>query len=220
MPMLPEQVTVLESIDQIGGHVHTDYSFGCPIDMGASWLHGVSNENSLAPLIGHLGLRLYHTSGDNSVLYDHDLESCSLFDKNGLAVPMEIAAKVGVIFEKILKEKVKPRDEQEHDMRLEQAISMVLERHPDLKRKVQIDARVIAPFTPCHRQEESADRRSRHCSVERSTSSSRIHHARHLSRPILRLPKMQRLALCLCKEARSTDRSSNHRALACPPAIG
>ncbi|KAF7013929.1 hypothetical protein CFC21_027976 [Triticum aestivum] len=140
---------------------------------------------------------------------------------------MEIAAKVGVIFEKILKEKVKPRDEQEHDMRLEQAISMVLERHPDLnsplaiaRRKVQIDARVIAPFTPCHRQEESADRRSRHCSVERSTSSSRIHHARHLSRPILRLPKMQRLALCLCKEARSTDRSSNHRALACPPAIG
>uniref|UniRef100_M8B2L7 Putative polyamine oxidase 4 n=1 Tax=Aegilops tauschii TaxID=37682 RepID=M8B2L7_AEGTA len=88
------EVTVLESIDRIGGHVHTDYSFGCPIDMGAS--------------------------------------CCSLFDKNGLAVPMEIAAKVGVIFEKILKEKVKPRDEQEHDMRLEQAISMVLERHPDL----------------------------------------------------------------------------------------
>ncbi|KAM3298734.1 hypothetical protein ACQJBY_040288 [Aegilops geniculata] len=127
------EVTVLESRDRIGGRVHTDYSFGCPIDMGASWLHGVSNENSLAPLIGHLGLRLYHTSGDNSVLYDHDLESCSLFDKNGLAVPMETAAKVGVIFEKILQETVKLRDEQEHDMPLEQAISMVLERHPDLK---------------------------------------------------------------------------------------
>jgi hypothetical protein len=34
----------------------------------------VCNENSLAPLIGYLGLRLYRTSDDNSVLYDHDLE--------------------------------------------------------------------------------------------------------------------------------------------------
>jgi hypothetical protein len=78
---------------------------------------------------------------------------------------METAAKVGLIFERILKEvdscnshtfyfalfcvhfqltliysviyvvfqTVKLRDEQEHDMPLQQAISMVLERHPDLK---------------------------------------------------------------------------------------
>lgn len=44
----------------------------------------------------------------------------SLFDNNDLAVPMETTAKVGVIFEKILMETVKPRDEQEHDMCLEQ----------------------------------------------------------------------------------------------------
>lgn len=37
-------------------------------------LHGVCQENPLAPLIGRLGLPLYRTSGDNSVLYDHDLE--------------------------------------------------------------------------------------------------------------------------------------------------
>lgn len=37
-------------------------------------LHGVCKENPLAPLIGKLGLPLYRTSGDNSVLYDHDLE--------------------------------------------------------------------------------------------------------------------------------------------------
>ncbi|XP_020160906.1 polyamine oxidase 4 isoform X3 [Aegilops tauschii subsp. strangulata] len=72
------EVTVLESRDRIGGHVHMDYSFGCPIDMGASWLHSVGNDNSLAPLIGHLGLILYHTSGDNFVLYDHVLERTAL----------------------------------------------------------------------------------------------------------------------------------------------
>lgn len=37
-------------------------------------LHGVCNENPLAPLIRSLGLTLYRTSGDNSVLYDHDLQ--------------------------------------------------------------------------------------------------------------------------------------------------
>lgn len=39
-------------------------------------LHGVCKENPLAAVIGRLGLPLYRTSGDNSVLYDHDLERC------------------------------------------------------------------------------------------------------------------------------------------------
>ncbi|XP_073360599.1 uncharacterized protein [Aegilops tauschii subsp. strangulata] len=68
-------------------------------------------------------------------------------------VPMETAAKFGVIFEKILKESVKPRDEQEHDMRLEQAISMVLERHPDLKPTLasllRREEHVIESDSPC-----------------------------------------------------------------------
>lgn len=37
-------------------------------------LHGVCKDNPLAPVIGKLGLPLYRTCGDNSVLYDHDLE--------------------------------------------------------------------------------------------------------------------------------------------------
>nr|GME04699.1 probable polyamine oxidase 4 [Ipomoea batatas] len=69
------KVILLESRDRIGGRIQTDRSFGCPVDMGASWLHGVCNENPLAPIIRCLGLNLYHTSGDNSLLYDHDLES-------------------------------------------------------------------------------------------------------------------------------------------------
>lgn len=99
------QVILLESRDRIGGRVHTDYSFGFPVDLGASWwvpffwtftmcpkvhlegmhwvffssfllrrLHGVCEENPLAPIIGRLGLPLYRTSGDDSVLFDHDLE--------------------------------------------------------------------------------------------------------------------------------------------------
>ncbi|CAN1229382.1 Polyamine oxidase 2 [Linum perenne] len=98
------QVVLLESRDRIGGRVHTDFTFGFPIDLGASWLHGVCDQNPLAPLIGRLGLPLYRTSGENSVLYDHDLESYALFDMEGNQVPQELVTKVGEIFDEILKE--------------------------------------------------------------------------------------------------------------------
>ncbi|KAG0482738.1 hypothetical protein HPP92_010822 [Vanilla planifolia] len=127
------KVVVLESRERIGGRVHTDYSFGFPIDMGASWLHGVCNENPLAPLIGRLGLPLYRTSNDNSVLFDHDLESYALFDTDGRQVPQELVINVGELFESILKEANKLRDEYDYDISIAQALSIVLERCPHLR---------------------------------------------------------------------------------------
>ncbi|KAL2248501.1 UNVERIFIED_CONTAM: Polyamine oxidase 2 [Sesamum indicum] len=127
------QVILLESRDRIGGRVHTDYSFGFPVDLGASWLHGVCKENPLAPVIGRLGLPLYRTSGDNSVLYDHDLESYALFDMDGNQVPQGLVSKVGVIFESILKETDLVRQEFSEDMSVQDAISIVFERRPDLR---------------------------------------------------------------------------------------
>ncbi|KAL3646174.1 Polyamine oxidase 2 [Castilleja foliolosa] len=127
------QVTVLESRDRIGGRVHTDYSFGFPVDLGASWLHGVSKENPLASVIGRLGLPLYRTSGDNSVLYDHDLESYALFDVDGNQVPQALVTKVGETFESILKETDVVRQEFSDDMSIQRAISIVFERRPDLR---------------------------------------------------------------------------------------
>ncbi|KAF7816289.1 putative polyamine oxidase 4 [Senna tora] len=128
-------VTVLESRDRLGGRIHTDYSFGCPVDMGASWLHGVCNENPLAPLIRGLGLTLYRTSGDDSVLYDHDLESYTLFSKDGHQVPQQIVMEVGDTFKRILAETGKVRDEHPDDMSVLQAISIVLDRHPELRQQ-------------------------------------------------------------------------------------
>ncbi|XP_059288953.1 polyamine oxidase 2-like isoform X2 [Lycium ferocissimum] len=127
------QVVVLESRDRIGGRIHTEYSFGFPVDLGASWLHGVCKENPLAPLIGRLGLPLYRTSGDNSVLYDHDLESYALFDMDGNQVPQDLVTKVGETFESILKETDIIRQEFSEDMSISRAISMVFDRRPDLR---------------------------------------------------------------------------------------
>ncbi|BBG99797.1 polyamine oxidase 2 [Prunus dulcis] len=119
------QVMLLESRDRLGGRVYTDYSFGFPIDLGASWLHGVCKENPLAPLIGRLGLPLYRTSGDNSVLYDHDLESYALFDMDGKQVPQDLVTKVG--------ETDKVREEFSEDMSITRAFSIVFERNPELR---------------------------------------------------------------------------------------
>ncbi|CAK9324405.1 unnamed protein product [Citrullus colocynthis] len=127
------QVTLLESRDRLGGRIHTDYSFGFPVDLGASWLHGACEENPLAPLIGRLGLPLYRTSEDNSVLYDHDLESYALFDTDGSQVPPELVTKVGKTFETILKETETIREEQSEDMSILRAISIVFERRPELR---------------------------------------------------------------------------------------
>ncbi|KAL6521391.1 putative polyamine oxidase 4 [Orobanche gracilis] len=131
------KVTLLESQDRIGGRIHTDYSFGCPVDMGASWLHGVCNENPLSPIIRRLGLTLYRTSGDDSLLYDHDLErqSYALFDINGHQVPQSMVIEVGVAFKKILEETDKVRNEQSSDISVKEAISIVLDRHPDVRQE-------------------------------------------------------------------------------------
>ncbi|KAG6506735.1 hypothetical protein ZIOFF_032062 [Zingiber officinale] len=101
--------------------VHTNYSFGFPVDMGAAWLHGVCNENPLASWIGRLGLPIYRTSGDNSVLYDHDLESYALFDGDGHQVPQDLVEKVG--------KANKLRYETNEDMSIAQAVKLVMERH-------------------------------------------------------------------------------------------
>ncbi|KAG6591825.1 Polyamine oxidase 4, partial [Cucurbita argyrosperma subsp. sororia] len=127
------QVILLEARDRLGGRIHTNYSFGFPVDLGASWLHGVCKENPLAPLISKLGLPLYRTSEDNSVLYDHDLESYALFDMEGKQVPQELVKKVGKVFEAILEEADKVRDEYTEDMTITRAFSIVFERRPELK---------------------------------------------------------------------------------------
>ncbi|KAH6837396.1 polyamine oxidase 2 [Perilla frutescens var. hirtella] len=127
------QVTLLESRNRIGGRVHTDYSFGFPIDLGASWLHGVCKENPLASVIGRLGLPLYRTSGDNSVLYDHDLESYALYDMDGSQVPQDLVSKVGQTFEIILKETDVVRQEFSEDISIQRAMSIVFERRPELR---------------------------------------------------------------------------------------
>ncbi|MEM9318811.1 MAG: FAD-dependent oxidoreductase [Pseudomonadota bacterium] len=49
-------VTVLEARNRIGGRVWTDHSLGLPLELGASWIHGI-RRNPVAQLADTAGLR-------------------------------------------------------------------------------------------------------------------------------------------------------------------
>ncbi|CAA2980694.1 probable polyamine oxidase 4 [Olea europaea subsp. europaea] len=59
--------------------------------------------------------------------------SYSLFNINGHQVPQGIVIEVGNTFKKILEETDKVRNEHSDDMSVRQAISLVLDRHPELR---------------------------------------------------------------------------------------
>ncbi|XP_048604956.1 probable polyamine oxidase 4 [Brassica napus] len=90
-------VTVLESRDRIGGR-------STLITPLVVLLHGVSNDNPLAPIIRRLGVTLYRTSGEHSILFDHDLESYGLYDMHRNKIPPQFVTQVGDAFKRILQE--------------------------------------------------------------------------------------------------------------------
>ena len=65
------RVTVLEGRDRIGGRVWTDTSLGTPVDLGASWIHGI-RRNPLTALANQAGISTVATDFDALALYDID----------------------------------------------------------------------------------------------------------------------------------------------------
>ncbi|MCO4763280.1 MAG: FAD-dependent oxidoreductase [Myxococcales bacterium] len=61
------RVTVLEARGRLGGRVWTDHSLGRPVDLGASWIHGVVGNPITALARGH---RTHKTDYDATWLYD------------------------------------------------------------------------------------------------------------------------------------------------------
>ncbi len=66
------QVTVIEARDRIGGRTHTSHLWpDLPVDMGASWIHGIRG-NPVTKLAEKAGLRLTPTTYDRAVTFDHE----------------------------------------------------------------------------------------------------------------------------------------------------
>lgn len=63
------EVLVVEASDRIGGRIHADTSWGVPVELGASWIHGVDG-NPLTTMAQAAGLGLQPTDYDNSIVRD------------------------------------------------------------------------------------------------------------------------------------------------------
>jgi len=66
-------VRIVEARDRIGGRVRTDRSLGLPLDIGASWIHGV-NGNPLSGLADAVDAVRTPTDYDNRIVRDDDGE--------------------------------------------------------------------------------------------------------------------------------------------------
>lgn len=66
-----KKVILLESQNAIGGRTVTDRSLGVPLDLGASWIHGV-NKNPIAAIASTLNLATSPTNYDAIQRYDYD----------------------------------------------------------------------------------------------------------------------------------------------------
>jgi monoamine oxidase len=62
-------VIVLEARDRVGGRIHTDRSWKAPIDLGASWIHGV-RKNPIAHLVKKFNLKTKDTDYEAQEIYD------------------------------------------------------------------------------------------------------------------------------------------------------
>ncbi len=64
------RVIVLEARDRLGGRIYTDRSWGVPVELGASWIHGVEN-NPIAALAAAKGIATQATDYE-SIMYGAD----------------------------------------------------------------------------------------------------------------------------------------------------
>lgn len=64
------QVQVLEARDRVGGRIHTDESLGVPVELGASWVHGITG-NPVVRLVKEAGLQLEPTNFDDATVHEY-----------------------------------------------------------------------------------------------------------------------------------------------------
>jgi monoamine oxidase len=108
-------VIVLEARDRIGGRVWTDNSLGLPLDLGASWIHGVKG-NPITKLAKQFGVQTVPTDYDNAIMYDFD----------GREMSDSEYTEIENLFDSIYSEVEAMQDDTENDMSLQQAFDLVI----------------------------------------------------------------------------------------------
>jgi monoamine oxidase len=93
------QVTVLEGRDRIGGRIYTDRSLGFPVDLGASWMHGIT-DNPIGTLAQKGQISIVPTDWDHTLVYDSNGNPISDDDADAsLALCQEIREQAKLLAE-------------------------------------------------------------------------------------------------------------------------
>lgn len=109
-------VQVLEGRDRIGGRTWTSqYWADAPLDMGASWIHGVE-KNPISALADKFGAKRVHTDEENVIVYG----------PNGQTLSDDRVESLEERCEKILKRARKEADKSDDDISLQDAIAATL----------------------------------------------------------------------------------------------
>jgi monoamine oxidase len=105
------RVIILEARDRVGGRVWTDRSLGMPLDLGASWIHGVEG-NPLTELVEQFDIETAGTDYENVLLYDSDGRPLTSDEQEALAAN----------FEAVMEEAEAIREDAEADASLQDAL--------------------------------------------------------------------------------------------------
>jgi monoamine oxidase len=108
-------VIVLEARNRIGGRMWTDSSLGTPLDLGASWIHGVKG-NPITKLAKQFGAKTVRTDDENSIMFHAD----------GSEMTDSEWAEMETLFDEIYEEVASMQEDTDEDMTLQEAFDVVL----------------------------------------------------------------------------------------------
>ena len=111
------QVKVLEARDRIGGRIWTDRSLGAPLDMGASWIHGIKG-NPISTLAKKFKVQTSVTNYENFAVYDD----------NGVQPAASNVTAVAARYNKLYQNVLDLKGTLARDVSLEDAFAKVLQK--------------------------------------------------------------------------------------------
>lgn len=109
------RVIVLEARDRIGGRMWTDHSLGMPLDLGASWIHGVKG-NPIAELAAQWKVRTIPTNFDNFTTFHAD----------GSELSTDEEEQMEELFNSVYTQVEQMQEDTENDMSLQAAFDEVI----------------------------------------------------------------------------------------------
>ncbi|MBA3533286.1 MAG: FAD-dependent oxidoreductase [Ardenticatenales bacterium] len=121
------KVIVLEARDRIGGRVWTDRSWKLPLDLGASWIHGMEG-NPLTELARKHKIELAETDYDSMTLYDFKGDRVSEKDVE------EVAEWYEEIMEQLKEAREALEEEDGDDISLREAFDEVLAEEDEIEK--------------------------------------------------------------------------------------